>query len=106
MDATGGGVDLAEGLAMTFDRARFRMLREGAGLTQQALATRASLAVATVTQLENGRMANPRLATLQGLAEGMGLTVGQLLGEVPAPQDAQAKKPARRKAPKGARHGE
>lgn len=60
---------------------RLKEAREAAGLTQLELATASGVAVATVSQLEQGRMANPRLDTLRALAKALGVTLDELGGE-------------------------
>jgi transcriptional regulator with XRE-family HTH domain len=47
---------------------------------REELASRADL----VQSLEQGRTANPRLSTLRGLASALGVTLGELVGEVAA----------------------
>ena len=50
-----------------------RTLRERAGLTQEGLAERAGLSAQAVAALESGRRRRPYLATLQALADALGL---------------------------------
>ncbi|MEO3930699.1 tetratricopeptide repeat protein [Micromonosporaceae bacterium B7E4] len=54
-----------------------REFRERAGLTQQDLADRAGLSVGGVRDLEQGRVAAPRPATLRRLASALGLSAGE-----------------------------
>src|SRR5262245_19666689 len=49
-------------------------MRERAGLTQQDLADRAGMSVGGVRDLEQGRVAAPRPATVRRLAAGLGLS--------------------------------
>jgi transcriptional regulator with XRE-family HTH domain len=55
-----------------------RAWREHLGLTQEAVAERASMKQPALARLERGESV-PRTATLKRLAEAMGLTVSQLL---------------------------
>jgi transcriptional regulator with XRE-family HTH domain len=55
-----------------------KRLREERNLTQAELATRAGLHVSMVFQMEQGRRADPRLSTLKGLAQGLGMALGEL----------------------------
>lgn len=58
-----------------------RTLRTRAGLTQEALASRAGVSVRTVSDIECGKQMRPRAVTLRSLAEALGLADhdGQLL---------------------------
>jgi len=53
---------------------RLRALREGAGLTQQALAVAAELSVSYVAKLERG-VADPSWSTVVRLARALGVSV-------------------------------
>jgi transcriptional regulator with XRE-family HTH domain len=55
-------------------------LREGKGLTQQALATLAGLPWSVVAKIEQGVTKNPRLDTLRALAKALGVTLDRLAG--------------------------
>jgi transcriptional regulator with XRE-family HTH domain len=59
---------------------RIRELREKAGLSRETLASRGGLSWAAIQQLETGRRAHPRPATLAALATGLGVSVDHLLG--------------------------
>src|SRR5262245_60163178 len=67
---------------------RLKELREGAGLTQQGLATRAGLSMSLITQMEQGVKADPRLSTLLALSRALGVEVGAFV--VPADTPAEA----------------
>ena len=54
--------------------------RRAAGLTQQQLADQAAVSVGAVRDLEQGRTARPRLATVDALALALGLDLGQAAG--------------------------
>jgi DNA-binding XRE family transcriptional regulator len=58
--------------------ARLRRAREEAGLTQPALGERAGLDQAVISRLERGKV-RPRIDTLRRIAEGLGLSVSELL---------------------------
>ncbi|WP_040406139.1 NACHT domain-containing protein [Amycolatopsis nigrescens] len=51
-----------------------RQLRFRTGLTQEGLAERAELGVRTVRRLETGERADPRVGTVEALADALGLT--------------------------------
>ncbi|MET9592035.1 helix-turn-helix domain-containing protein [Streptomyces sp. NPDC006516] len=53
---------------------RMRQLRRRAGLTQEQLAERAEVSVSTIGRLENGRLPEHRLRTLQKVAEVLNVT--------------------------------
>jgi transcriptional regulator with XRE-family HTH domain len=76
---------------------RLRELRQAAGLTQMELAAAAGLTLSGVTQIEAGKIKNPRLDTLQALAKVLGCTLDDL-GQADPPADAP---PARRQRGKG-----
>lgn len=71
---------------------RLKAIRETAGLSQQEVAFRSGLSISMVGQLEQGLKRDPRLSTLLALAEGFGLTLGQLMDQLTAPP----KKPRRK----------
>ncbi|WP_202818866.1 helix-turn-helix domain-containing protein [Actinosynnema sp. ALI-1.44] len=54
-----------------------RRFRLRAGLTQEALAERAKLAVRTVRRLETGEQTDPRVGTMEALADALDLTPGE-----------------------------
>jgi DNA-binding XRE family transcriptional regulator len=58
--------------------ARIRTFREGAGLSQLELSRRSGIAQESLSRIETGR-SDPRLGTLRRLAQGMGLSLNQLL---------------------------
>ncbi|MFE0389056.1 helix-turn-helix transcriptional regulator [Streptomyces bungoensis] len=51
-----------------------RRLREQAGLTQEELERRSEISVSTIRGLENGRRGNPRMTTVQKLADALTLS--------------------------------
>lgn len=86
---------------------RIKQLREGAGLSQQALATAAGLSISVVTQLEQGNRSDPRVSTAAALACALGVTVDEMLAgaaDSPAgePGADPGKKPRRKKGEGGA----
>jgi transcriptional regulator with XRE-family HTH domain len=60
---------------------RLERLRTAAGMTQQALATKAGLSRSVVIHIEAGRIPDPRLSTLPVLAGALGVSVAELIGE-------------------------
>ncbi len=66
---------------------RLKRLREQRDLTQLALAQISAVAADMISRLENGHYQSPGLRTLVRLADGLGLTVSELLpAEVPDPR--------------------
>ncbi|HEY3716882.1 MAG TPA: BTAD domain-containing putative transcriptional regulator [Jatrophihabitantaceae bacterium] len=61
--------------------ARLRRLRVAAGLTQHEAAGRADLSVGALRDLEQGRTAAPRKASLSALAHALGVEPVELVGE-------------------------
>jgi len=60
---------------------RILAARVAAGMTQMELAVKAKIALSTLGQLEQGRMENPRLATLRALAKALGVDLNALAGD-------------------------
>jgi transcriptional regulator with XRE-family HTH domain len=60
---------------------RVKRLREARGLTQEQLVGAAGLSICALTQIEQGKTADPRLSTLRKLAAALGVRVCVLLGE-------------------------
>ena len=67
------------------DGRRLRQLRKAAGLSQPRLAITAGLSVSAVTDIEQGVTTNPKLSTLEALAQTLGVDVADLLVE-PEPE--------------------
>ncbi len=77
-----------------------RRFRLRAGMTQEGLAERAELGVRTVRGLETGERGDPRMGTVEALANALGLTEAErveLLSAAggPAPADEPPPRPAR-----------
>lgn len=64
---------------------RLRAARRASGLTLQQLADLAQVSIPTVSSAENGTR-QPRLDTLQKLATALGMSMGALLTDPPAPR--------------------
>lgn len=64
---------------MTPIRLRLREMREAKGLTQQALADKAKVRQATVSNLELGKKKRIDLGILERLARALGVEPGELL---------------------------
>jgi transcriptional regulator with XRE-family HTH domain len=78
----------------------FRRLRLAKGMTQQDLANVADLALSVVVSLEAGRVADPRISTLQKIARALGVGVDDLAGEFGIEAESEPeerKKPRKRK---------
>src|SRR5918998_6598638 len=72
---------------------RLRRLREGAGLTQEELASRAGLSARAISSLERGERKHPHPHTVRSLADALGLADDEraaLLAAVPGRGAAQA----------------
>jgi transcriptional regulator with XRE-family HTH domain len=57
-----------------------KRLREKKGISQLALAKRAKVAQAYISEMEAGGKKNPGIETLRKLAKALGVTVTELLG--------------------------
>lgn len=66
---------------------RLKELREQRGLTQAQLATRAKVERSTIQNVESGRVRRPN--TLPHIADALGVTEAELLGEEPAKNAAE-----------------
>lgn len=64
--------------ALPVSGAALRALRLGAGLSQEGLARRAGVALATVHRLEAGKHRAARTPTLEALADALGVGVERL----------------------------
>ena len=73
--------------------ARIRELREARGLTQESFAERAGLTCKHYQQVESGRKFDIRLSKLIKVAEGLELTLSELV-DLTAPPSAVAEDPA------------
>ena len=58
-------------------------LRKAAGLTREQLAVKAGISSSTVVRTEHGKH-DPSVATLNALADALGVPVSRLLGETEA----------------------
>jgi transcriptional regulator with XRE-family HTH domain len=76
---------------------RLRDMREAAGLSQQELAVKAGLSVSVVSQIEQGKKADPRMSTVVALASALGVDVGSLA--VSASPDAPGRSGRKKKSP-------
>jgi transcriptional regulator with XRE-family HTH domain len=63
---------------------RLAQLRERLFVTQRELADRAGLSQGIIQSLEQGLRQDPKLSTLRKLAQALGVSVAELIGE-PAP---------------------
>lgn len=60
--------------------ARMRELRDARGLSLQDVADRAGIAKSHVWQIEQGKSANPTIATTVGIARALGVSLDYLAG--------------------------
>ena len=67
-------------------RDRIRDARKTRGMSQEALARGAGVSLSLINQIERGVIADPHYSTLAGIADALGMSVGELLGE-PVPLD-------------------
>ena len=70
-----------------------RAERKRLGLTQEALARRADMSKSGVQLIEHGQRTDLPYSSLKKLSGALGLTIGELVGETPAPGKAQAPSP-------------
>jgi transcriptional regulator with XRE-family HTH domain len=71
----------------------FRQLRDHAGLTQYRLAKVSGVEQTTISQLELGKVKDPRWSTLSALAVALGVSPGTVAKAI----GAQTAKPAKRR---------
>lgn len=64
------------GLGKVLQRAR-----KNSGLTQQELCQRAKLSYSTLAKIERGAIKSPSIFTVQSIAEALGVSLGELVGE-------------------------
>jgi transcriptional regulator with XRE-family HTH domain len=57
-----------------------KKLREAAGFSQQDLAVKAGLSISVVSQIEQGRIPDPRTSTTTALAKALGVDCETLTG--------------------------
>ncbi len=60
---------------------RVRTRRRDLGLSQEALARQADVSLSLINQLERGIIHDPHYSTLSGIAEALGVSIGELLAE-------------------------
>ncbi len=70
---------LARMLAMAPLKEKLRTERRRAALTQEELAKKAGIGVATIARIEGGEIAEPRVSTLRKLAKALGIEARDLL---------------------------
>jgi transcriptional regulator with XRE-family HTH domain len=68
---------------IAYNNMQLKRLREKKGLTVRALASKAQMTAAHVSNVENGK-ADPSLSALQRLAAALGVTASALIRELPA----------------------
>ncbi len=68
-------------LAMAPLKEKLRTERRRAALTQEELAEKAGVGIATIARIEGGRMEEPRVSTLRKLAKALGIEPRDLLEE-------------------------
>ena len=75
---------------------RVRTARKAAGLSQEGLARLADVSLNVVSRLERGGIADPHVSTLGRIADGLGVSVGELLDspKVEAPTSSTSVKEA------------
>ncbi len=73
---------------------RIRSARKRAGLSQEEVARRAGMSLKGMSYIEVGRVADPHYSSLVGIADALGMSVGELLeGDPTTPGKAQAPPP-------------
>jgi transcriptional regulator with XRE-family HTH domain len=86
---------------MTFGQ-RLKQLREAAGMTQEALARAANLALSTVAKMET-RSIDPEWSTVRRLANALGVSCSAF--ELPEPPASEASGESARPEKKSGRRG-
>ena len=64
---------------------RIRAARKAMGLSQDALARRTGMSVTGIARIEQGGITDPHYSTLIAVAQALGISVGELLGETQVP---------------------
>jgi transcriptional regulator with XRE-family HTH domain len=59
-----------------------KALREAAGLSQQELAQRSQINQTTISALERGKIADPRISTLTGLSRAFKMPASRVLNAI------------------------
>jgi transcriptional regulator with XRE-family HTH domain len=60
---------------------RIKELRKAAGLSQEELARRAGMSLKGMGDIERGDIEDPHYSSLKKIADGLGISVGELLEE-------------------------
>ena len=60
---------------------RVRDARKAKGLSQEGLARRVGMSLSAINQLERGISTDPHYSTLSGIADALGMSVAELVGE-------------------------
>jgi FMN phosphatase YigB (HAD superfamily)/DNA-binding XRE family transcriptional regulator len=64
---------------------KLQQARQAAGLTQQQLCQKANLSFSTLTKIERGAIKAPSIFTVQAIAEAVGQSLDELVGNAPVP---------------------
>jgi putative hydrolase of the HAD superfamily len=70
---------------------RLQNARKQAGLTQQELCQKADLSYSTLAKIERGAIKAPSIFTIQSIAAALGMTLGELIGDM-APNTSETTK--------------
>lgn len=70
---------------------RIRTARKAAGLSQEELARRADMSLNGFADIERGHIGDPHYTSLKKIANGLGMSVGELLGELDKPAGRKAR---------------
>ncbi len=65
---------------------RIKTARKIAGISQEELARRAGMSLKGMGDIERGDIEDPHYSSLSGIAAGLGMSVGELLGELALPK--------------------
>jgi transcriptional regulator with XRE-family HTH domain len=66
---------------------RIRDIRKARDLSQERLAQQAGVTLSLISKVETGRITDLHYSTLSGVARALGISVGELIGEVDAPKE-------------------
>jgi DNA-binding Xre family transcriptional regulator len=86
---TGAQAEQQLSTALLLDRVE--QLRRAQGLTLEQLARASDLSVSTLQRMR-ARLSDPRLTTIMRLCNGLGVTPGELAGDLPLPTEARLRR--------------
>jgi len=73
---------------------RIRAERKARQVSQEALARQAGMSLRALNSLERGEAVDPHYSTLTGIADALGMSLSELLGEEPEPASPKGEAPS------------